>query len=102
MARNIPVQTYLPPHIADWVGDEAARVQLSKSLWIGNIIIDLYRGQEMRDEARKNAEKVRKQLTFITCALDGLLAANAEPTLRERVHAAFRRKLEQERPEHLK
>ena len=102
MPSNIPVQTYLPPHIADWVGDEAARVQLSKSLWIGNMIIDLYRGQEMRDEARKNAEKVRKQLTFITCALDGLLAANPDPTLRERVHAAFRRKLEQERPEHLK
>lgn len=102
MARNIPVQTYLPPHIADWVGDEAARVQLSKSLWIGKMLIDLYRGQEMRDEARKNAEKVRKQLTFITCALDGLLAANSDPTLRERVHAAFRRKLEQERPEHLK
>lgn len=102
MASNIPVQTYFPPHIADWVGDEAARVQLSKSLWIGNMITDLYRGQEMRDEARKNDEKVRKQLTFITCALDGLLAANADPTLRERVHAAFRRKLEQERPEHLK
>jgi hypothetical protein len=44
MARNIPVQTYLPPHVADWVGDEAARVKLSKSLWIGSMIIDLYQG----------------------------------------------------------
>jgi hypothetical protein len=102
MARNVPVQTYLPPHIADWVGDEAARVKLSKSLWIGNMIIDLYQGQEMRDEARKNAEHVRKQLTFITCALDGLLAGHPDSTLRDRVHAAFRRKLEQERPDHLK
>jgi hypothetical protein len=102
MARNIPVQTYLPPHVADWVGDEAARVKLSKSLWIGSMIIDLYQGQEMRDEARKNAEHVRRQLTFITCALDGLLAGHPDETLRGRVHAAFRRKLEQERTERSK
>jgi hypothetical protein len=56
----------------------------------------------MRDEARKNAEYVRRQLTFLTCAIDGLLAGHPDNALRERVHAAFRRKLEQERAERSK
>lgn len=42
MARNVPAQTYLPPHIADWVGDEAARMKLNKSFWVGTMIIDLH------------------------------------------------------------
>jgi hypothetical protein len=95
MGRSISVQTYLPPHVADWVGDEAGRVNLSRSLWIGKMILDLYQGQEMRDEARKNADHIRRQLTFIICALDGLLATHPDPALRERVHEAYARKVEQ-------
>ena len=99
MGRSISVQTYLPPHVADWVGDEAGRVNLSRSLWIGKMILDLYQGQEMRDEARKNADHIRRQLTFITCALDGLLVGHPDPALRERVHEAYARKVEQTRQE---
>lgn len=99
MGRSISVQTYLPPHVADWVGDEAGRVNLSRSLWIGKMILDLYQGQEMRDEARKNADHIRRQLTFIKCALDGLLAGHPDPALRERVHEAYARKVEQAKVE---
>jgi hypothetical protein len=95
MGRSISVQTYLPPHVADWVGDEAGRVNLSRSLWIGKMILDLYQGQEMRDEARKNSDHIRRQLTFIICALDGLLVGHPDPALRERVHEAYARKVEQ-------
>ena len=99
MGRSISVQTYLPPHVADWVGDKAGRVNLSRSLWIGKMILDLYQGQEMRDEARKNADHIRRQLTFITGALDGLLVGHPDPALRERVHEAYARKVEQAKQE---
>ena len=99
MGRSISVQTYLPPHVADWVGDEAGRVNLSRSLWIGKMILDLYQGQEMRDEARKNVDHIRRQLTFIACALDGLLVGHPDPVLRERVHEAYARKVEQTKQE---
>jgi len=100
MGRSISVQTYLPPHFGDWVGDEASRVSLSRSLWIGKMILDLYQGQEMRDEARKNADHIRRQLTFITFALDGLLAEHLDPALRECVHQAYARKVQQAKQEH--
>lgn len=99
MRRSISVQTYLPPHVADWVGDEAGRVNLSRSLCIGKMILGLYQGQEMRDEARKNAYHVRRQLTFITCALDGLLVGHRDPALRERVHESYARNVEKAKME---
>ena len=95
MGRNVSVQTYLPRHVADWVGDEAGRVGLSRSLWIGNIVVGLYQGQELRGETRKNAEQFRRQLTFIVCALDGLLAGHPDNTLRGRVRDAFKHKVDQ-------
>lgn len=95
MSRNISIQTYLPPHIAAWVDAEAARARTSRSLWIANILTDLFQGQELRDEGREQAAYLRKHVTFLTCGVDGLLAGHQDRTLRQRVHYACQKKLAQ-------
>lgn len=95
MTRNVSIQTYLPKHVAAWVQNEATCANLSRSQWIASILIDLFQGQEFRDEGRQNAEHLKRQLTFITCAIDGLLAEHPDKTLRGRVRDAFRRKVEE-------
>lgn len=95
MTRNVSIQTYLPRHVAAWVQAEASSAKQSRSQWIGDMVTDLFQGQELREESRQNAEHIKRQLTFITCALDGLLAEHSDNTLRGRVHDAFRRKRDQ-------
>lgn len=92
MTRNVSIQAYLPRHVATWVQNEAVAAKQSRSQWIGAIVTDLFQGQELREESRQNAEHIKRQLTFIVCALDGLLAEHPDKTLRGRVHDAFRRK----------
>jgi hypothetical protein len=97
MSRNVSIQSYLPEHIAAWVQNEAARSGQSRSHWIGSILYDLFQGQDLRDENRQNIEFIKRQLTFIAFALDGLLLEHPDHTLRDRVRDAFRRKMEPER-----
>lgn len=66
---------------------------VSRSLWIGDV--GLYQGQELRDEARKTAEHVNRQLIFIVCALGGLIAGPPDHTLRGKVRDAYRHKVDQ-------
>lgn len=97
MNRNISVQAYLPQHIVAWLDNQAKQAQVSRSHWVSSVLLDLFQGQDLRDEARANAVRMQRQLTFAMCALDGLLDGHPDPTLRERVHDAYRRKVERER-----
>ncbi len=99
VTRNVSVQTYLPKHVAAWVQNEASRAKQSRSQWIGAIVTDLFQGQDLREESRQNIELVKRNLTFMVCAVDGLLAGHPDPSLRARVHEAYRRKVEQAEPE---
>jgi hypothetical protein len=95
MTRTVSIQTYLPPHIAAWVDAEATRARISRSLWIANVLTDLFQGQELRDEGREQASFLRKNITFVACGVDGLLAGHPDHTLRQRVHDAYQKKLGQ-------
>jgi hypothetical protein len=95
MTRNVSIQTYLPPQIAAWVDAEAVRARTSRSLWIANILTDLFQGQELRDEGREQATFLRKNITFVACGVDGLLAGHPDHTLRQRVHEAYQKKVSQ-------
>jgi hypothetical protein len=77
------------------VQSEAARDGQSRSQRIGSIVMDLFQGQELRAESRRNFEFIERHLAFAMCALDGLLAEHPDHTLRERVREAYRRKAEQ-------
>jgi hypothetical protein len=72
------------------VQQEASSAKLRKSQWIGAIVTELFQGQELREEGRQNAEHIKRQLTFVICALDGLLAGHPDAKLRGRVHGAYR------------
>lgn len=94
MTRNVSIQTYLPKHVAAWVQDEAIRAKQSRSQWIGAIVTGLFQGQELRKEARQNAEFIKRRLVFIMSALYGLLLTHPDATLRTEVHEAHRRQLD--------
>ena len=93
MKSNVPLQAYVPGNIAAWVEGQARKAAVSRSQWLGTVLADLYEGR-VRDEAlRKGQAQLHRQLVFVTCALDAMLASHPDPALRERVHEAFRRKV---------
>lgn len=100
MTKNISIQAYVPKAVSDWVRDEALAAGQSRSSWLGSLVHDLYKGQEIREEARKNAEETKQQLIFLAVAIDGLLSAHDDVELRRRVHDAFQRKRTKQESEH--
>ena len=99
MKKNVSVQAYLPPHLAAWLDNEACKAHVSRSQWIGSVLLDLFQGQDLRDEARAAAKRMQRQLTFLICAVDGLLAEHPDKTLRDRAYEAFHAKVESQREE---
>ncbi|MEQ1496199.1 MAG: hypothetical protein ABL912_10640 [Novosphingobium sp.] len=96
MNKNRSVQAYLPSHIVAWIDGEARRAKVTRSHWVATFLTDLFQGQEVREEARAKTFQIRRQLAFAMCALDGLLEAYSDPTLRQRVNEAFRNRVERE------
>ena len=97
MKKNVSVQAYLPPHLAAWLDSEASKAHVSRSHWIGSVMLDLFQGQDLRDEARATTKRMQRQLTFLICAVDGLLAEHPDKTLRDRAYEAFHAKVESQR-----
>ena len=96
MNKNRSVQAYLPSHIVAWIDGKARRAKVIRSHWVATFLVDLFQGQEVREEARENALRVCRQLAFAMCALDGLLDAHPDPKLRKRVIEAFQNRVERE------
>jgi hypothetical protein len=90
MNKNKAVQAFLPSHIVAWIDGEAKRAKATRSQWIATFINDLFQGQDVREEARENTFRIRRQLAFAMCALDSLLDAHPDPKLRQRVAEAVR------------
>ena len=97
MTKNISVQAYLPPHLVAWLDSEATKASVSRSHWIGSVLLDLFQGQDLRDETRAATKRMQRQLTFLICSVDGLLAEHPDKTLRDRCYQAFRAKVESQR-----
>jgi len=99
MKSNVPLQTYVPGNIAAWVEAQARKAAISRSQWVATVLADLYEGR-VRDEALRNGQaKLQRQMLFVTCALDALLASPLDSNLRERAHDAFRNKMAASREE---
>lgn len=97
MNKNKSVQAYLPSHIVAWIDGEARRAKATRSQWIATFMTDLFQGQDVREEAREDTRRIRRQLAFAMCALDGLLDAHPDPKLRQRVMKAFQNRVEREK-----
>lgn len=86
------LQTYVPPQIVDWIRDRAQERSTSVSVVIRDLlIVGWTRDSELT--LRPPETDPARQLVFITVALDAILTHHDNPTLRERVLAAYHRRL---------
>jgi len=92
MQRHRSLQAYVPPYISDWVRELANAHEVSVSIIVRDILVDAYR-RESEELARPASADPLRQGIFATVALDALLAAHSDPTLRERTVAAYHRRL---------
>ena len=93
MSKLVPIQTYVPVFIADWIADEADAVKVSKSYWVSDIIYSFYKEHKMDEGQRKDIEDIKRHTIFLGVGLDALLASHDDETLRDKVHDSFRRRL---------
>ncbi len=93
MAQRIPVQTRLPRDIVLLVRAHCALVKISVSEWIRLLVIHACRDGEISGIEDQASERLARDLTFTTVALDALLAGHPDPELRHRTHQAYARKL---------
>jgi len=93
VAQRIPIQTYLPRDIVAQLREACAAAHISMSEWIRSAVIDACRQSETDDRSDPMTERLTRDLTFATVALDALLAGHPDPDLRPRTHEAYARKL---------
>ncbi|WP_298300398.1 hypothetical protein [uncultured Erythrobacter sp.] len=93
MHRDIRLQTYVTPLIAEWIRSQADERRVSTSIVIGDCIFDAWQRDTEADLRTPATDPVRQNI-FITVALDALLTHHAVPDLREQTVAAYQRRLE--------
>ena len=93
MHRDIRLQTYVTPLIAEWIRAQAEERRVSTSIVIGDCIFDAWQ-RDTESDLRTPATDPIRQNIFITVALDALLTHHAVTDLREQTVAAYQRRLE--------
>jgi hypothetical protein len=97
MQHQIPVQSWLPPTIAEEVKAYCQRHALPVSELIRNLIMEACEAGLGENRIEKQLGSIASDLNFTAVALDALLAGHPDPELRGRVHDAFSRKEERRR-----
>jgi len=92
-SANVPLQAYVSGTIAAWVESKASRAGTSRSKWIGTGLAEPCERRSHIDYLRSDLARVPRKLTFVTCALEGLLARHPDSRLRGQVLAAFQAKV---------
>lgn len=86
------LQVYLHPTFAEWVRQRADETKSSVSFVLERMVVNSWD----EDKGRRTgtpATNIDRHMVFSTCALDALLMAYADDDLRQRVIAAYHRKL---------
>ncbi len=94
MTRHIPLQTYVPVHVASWIREAAAALDLTVSVILRDIIMAAYRAQDDDSSSCQDTDKPERQSVFISIALDALLAAHPDKNLRARVYDDYARRID--------
>lgn len=92
MQRHQSVQSYVPPLIADWIKGLAKTKDVSVSVVVRDLLIAAW-NHENDTADRPGGTDPGRQMVFMTVALDALLAAHADSSLREKTIAAYHRRL---------
>ncbi len=90
MTRRIPVQIYFAPDHVALIRQAASSDGIAMSSWVRRAAL-----KAVTLEQGDRSDRAERDLTFAILALDGLLASNADGDLRDRVHLAFARKLDE-------
>lgn len=94
MTNHIRLQTFVPYPVARWVREQANTQNESVSIFIRDLVMGAYRAQELdQNEALKSDERDRETV-FASVALDAILAAHPDSSLRQKTHDAYVRRLQ--------
>lgn len=97
MNRLVPVQSWLPPEIAEQVRSHCRSSGIPVSEFVRTLVLEACAMGLDANRIERHLEWISSDLNFAAVALDALLAGHADPDLRERVHSAFARKEERRR-----
>ena len=88
----VPVQSWLPPDVADQVKSHCAKYGLPVSEFVRSLVIEACDNGLEANRSQQHLAWISSDLDFAAVALDALLAGHPDPNLRARVHDAFARK----------
>jgi len=94
MTRHIPLQTYLPAHVAGWIREAAKTLDLTVSVIMRDIIMAAFREEQNRRDGSQDTDKLDRQSVFISIALDALLTAHTDKKLRDRVFEDYAQRID--------
>lgn len=94
MTRHIPLQTYLPAHVAGWIREAATTLDLTVSVIMRDIIMAAFRDEQNRRDGAPDTDNLDRQSVFISIALDALLTAHPDKKLRDRVFEDYARRVD--------
>ena len=93
MSQHIRLQTFLPYPIAEWVRNSAADHGESVSIFIRDLIVAAFQREMGIAPADDRIDRIERHSLFVSVALDALLTAQSDTSLRQRTHDAYARQL---------
>ncbi|WP_422342838.1 hypothetical protein [Parasphingorhabdus sp.] len=94
MTNHICLQTYLSYPLAQWVRSEADDHGECVSVFIRDLVMAAYITQEGAGSGALNDLDHAREIIFSSVALDAILTAHPDSSLRQKTHAAYARRLE--------
>jgi hypothetical protein len=99
MSQHIRLQTFLPYPIAEWVKTSAADHGESVSIFIRDLIVAAFQREMGMPLPGDRIDRIERHGLFVSIALDALLSAQPDTSLRQRTHEAYARKVRPPKPE---
>lgn len=94
MTNHIRLQAFVPYYIAKWIREEAESHNESVSICVRDILVAAHYSHENdQGEVLTAAERIREAV-FASVALDAILSAHPDSSLRQKAHDAYARRLE--------
>ena len=93
MTRQHRLQAFVSLSVGNWVRQSAADHGISVSVFIRDLIVAAWQRDNEAKDRSAGLDPARHAI-FISVALDVLLASHSDPSLRDRTHEAYRRRLE--------
>jgi hypothetical protein len=95
MVRPSSLQIYVPRELCERARATASSHGVSVSEWVGALVRSACDEDDIPSRTDAAIERIARQSLFVMVGVDALLAGHPDPSLRERTHQAFARKLRQ-------